>query len=345
MVDGLSDSLMRQRKIESPNIHSGTVEKPVVTKSLRPSCDTLEKEDKPFSPKEELPVNYMAAAGNSLRDADGCRLADKMTSVFNQYYNNEADINAIKNVMNKTIDAIGQYYVDCGYKKEDIIADIIEDVYERARYCNIAGAWQQSWEEGKQYASMYGRSGEAGDNWTYYDSKYHYMSESMKTSIQTIAKQIGETHGVSDLDLPTEYDPVTQPELYKMMRSYNAHVNFQMCDNRCNGKIVDENLAPPEGFRFFYKGNTSGTNVYDALLEPSSKREHALFDSVLHVWYRDLHFRGRIPTYSVDYAKEAHPEVNMYDAVAKVTPIPEEAAEFMKNCIFFSPYFSRRFAR
>ena len=74
MVDGLSDSLMRQRKIESPNIHSGTVEKPVVTKSLRPSCDTLEKEDKPFSPKEELPVNYMAAAGNSLRDADGCRL-------------------------------------------------------------------------------------------------------------------------------------------------------------------------------------------------------------------------------------------------------------------------------
>lgn len=343
MINHLRDPYYTEKTIGTSFAKLGTSEKSDVPISPHLGRDILEMETKPLRAKVDLPVNYMTEGG-IFQDTDGCRLGQKMTSIFDQYYNNEVNIDAIKDVMNKTINIIGQYYVDCGYKKEDIISDIIEDVYERARYCNIASAGQQSQKDGKKYAMMYDIDGKS-DDWTYYDSKYYYISESMKLSIQTIAKEIGKAHGITELNLPTEYDPATQPELYKMFNSYNAHINFQMCDNHCNGRIIDENLAPPEGFRFFYKGNTSGINVYNESLAPSSKRENALFDSVLHVWYQGIRFTGRIPTYSIDYSKKAHPEVNMYDAVAKVQSIPKEISRFMKNCIFFSPYFAWKCAR
>lgn len=121
-----------------------------------------------------------------------------------------------------------------------------------------------------------------------------------------------------------------------------------MCDWERNtmhmGSIIDETMAPPRGFRFFYRGNESGNDrIVPTLLAPRSEPGDA-FDGVLQVWYGEWSFTGRVP---VRQNPHLYPtSVNMLDVVTDADPTgtPDEIKDFLGNFDFFTVYLSGRYA-
>ena len=106
------------------------------------------------------------------------------------------------------------------------------------------------------------------------------------------------------------------------------------------GSMIDEALAPPEGFRFFYKGNANGTNLVVPTLDAPRDEMEAAFDGVLQAWFGDWSFMGRVP---VRQNPDKYPtSVNMFDVINNVDPggVPSEITNFLQNFDFFSQYMS-----
>ena len=107
--------------------------------------------------------------------------------------------------------------------------------------------------------------------------------------------------------------------------------------------MIDETMVPPKGFKFFYKGNDSGTNNYKGI--PSSDgAPESTFDGILHVWYGDWSYVGRVP---VRKDPTRFPiSVNMYDAVAqKRADIPSDIVPMLKNFDFYTFFLSDQYEK
>lgn len=116
--------------------------------------------------------------------------------------------------------------------------------------------------------------------------------------------------------------------------SYNTYVNFCARTTSYNGNMIDEDMVPPKGFRFFYKGNDSGMNRYPSDLVSDGTPESE-FDGILHMWYNDWAFVGRVPVRMDGTRFPTH--VNMYDAVRTTArDIPDMVVPFLKNFDLFS---------
>lgn len=286
----------------------------------------------------KVPKNYVMLA----EATEGKNYSQQIAESFAQYHSGEGDAAAVKDTLSGTVAALRSYYIEQGYSEADIMSGLIEDVYSCAKLNNIHGAFEASWQDSLPLAAeQNGHDGNTRD-WIYYDAKYYYSSEEMKTTLQSIMREIGAEYGVTDLDLSAEYaDGDIRKGIYS---SYNTIVNDNARNSAHVGSMIDETMVPPEGLRFFYKGNEAGTNLLVPQITAPYDEPEAAFDGALQVWYGDWSFTGRVP---VRQNPDKFPiSVNMFDVINNADPggAPSEITDFLKNFDFFAKFQSGRYA-
>ena len=282
-----------------------------------------------------LPKNFLGA-GSEGTSLSGAMLGLQMKEVFVNFFRGQIDESALETAMSDIIADLRSSYVDKGYDEAEFMLQLIEDTYEVARLDVVLGAGSASWYAGRSIAAEHNGHEENTADWIYYDANFYYQSEEMKGTLQEITKRLAVKFGVNpaELNLPTEYpDGDIRKGIYS---SYNTY----MCDRARNvggfGSIIDETMPPPEGLRFFYKSNESGTDKVVPKLPAPRDEVGAIFDGVLRVWYGDWSFIGRVP---VRQDPSKFPiSVNMFDVVSagSKTPVPQEITGFLQNVDFFT---------
>lgn len=287
----------------------------------------------------KVPKNFVMMAEMQ----EGKNYSTEISQAFAQYHSGEVDATSVKNTLSATVASLRNYYIEQGYSEDDIMPGLIEDVYSQAKLYNVHGAFESSWQDSLPLAAeQNGHDGNTRD-WIYYDSKYYYSVEEMATSIQDMMREIGAEYGITDFDLPMEYeDGDIRKGIYS---SYNTIISHNASNDAHVGNMIDETLAPPEGFRFFYKGNQDGMNLLAPTITDVTGEPEAAFDGVLQAWYGDWSFTGRVP---VRQNPDKFPiSVNMFDVINNADPsgAPSEITSFLKNFDFFAPFMSGLYAK
>lgn len=287
-----------------------------------------------------LPKNFMFD-GVGLDGSSGVQIAKQIKNVYCQYYDGNADEHDIATVLSDVVDNLKRSYINMGYEPEKFMPKLLLDVYDNARFYNIHAVDDRSCRDSLTLAAKYNGSDRNSRDTIYYDAKYYYQSEEMKNTQLEIMKKIGQRHGVTDLDLPTEYPKGSLQE--SLNSSYNTRINESARNDTLVGNMLDESFVPPPGFKFFYKGNEPGSNIYPSSL-PSPDGTADRFDGVLHVWYNDWSFVSRVPVRQD--ATKFPISVNMYELVSSMCDtIPEEIVPALKNFDFFTMIQSGNYKR
>lgn len=282
-----------------------------------------------------LPKNFLGI-GSKGTTLSGTQLGVKLADAFSNFYRGEIDKSTLESTFSDIVADLRISYINKGYDEKDFMIQLIEDAYTVSRLYNIRGAGEASWHDGLPLAAEHNGHNENTADWIYYDAGYYYQSEEIKGTLQEFAKRQAVKYGIdpSSLNLPTEYpDGDIREGIYS---SYNTYQNSRARDVGQFGNIIDETMPPPKGLRFFYKANESGTDKLVPDLPAPRDEMESVFDGVLHVWYGDWSFIGRVP---VRQNLSKFPiSVNMFDVVSEASkfPIPNEITGFLHNVDFFT---------
>ena len=282
-------------------------------------------------PGNPIPLNFMMD-GVGRDGVPAQRLGNQITSAFTRYHSGVTDEKAVEDALADVVANFRSAYIDMGCDPAEFMPQLLNDVYNRAKISNVNGAAISSFQDSRALAAQYNGSNKYSSDVIYYDSKYYYQTEAMKVTLRESILRIGERYGVKNLELsgPEPNDPVAR----KIYSSYNTVINDNARQNLLVGNMVDESMVPPKDFRFFYKSNDDGMNIYSSQLT-AGKGSESFFDGVLHVWYGDWSYTGLVPV-RMDATK--YPvSVNMYDTIARSgKEIPDEIVPALKNFDFFT---------
>jgi hypothetical protein len=308
-----------------------------------PEFDTYAASAKEFTEKtrrlfshyheDGLPKNFLLT-GRVLPDGSTTEMNNRLDRVFTHYYTGQVNERAVKDTISQVVAELRSNYCALGLDETKFMPKLIEDVYETCRLFVVGNAGSESWMESRKYAELYnGHDGNTCD-WIYYDSKYYFSSEAMKNTLRETAQTLGDQYGCPELKLPTTYsDNDPRRGIYS---SYNTYINNYARSQWMIGNMIDESMVPPENFRFFYKANESGNNHFPSSLSHNKSEPESQFDSVLHVWYGDWSYTGRVP---VRFDATKNPvSVNMLDTIRRnsKTGVPSDIVDFLKNFDFFT---------
>ncbi|MDE7261322.1 MAG: hypothetical protein K2N78_04560 [Oscillospiraceae bacterium] len=344
-INGINLSLASITRIYQNN--DGTVQKktfhtddPDFDAYVAERNEVLKEWKEKFSTEDPdgIPKNFLMS-GISSDGTSGSRVSEKISKVFKQYYAGGADEKEIETTLRDIVADFRTSYVNQGFDPDTFMPRLLEDVYVSARLYNISSVDLKSHIEGRTLAARYNGSNVNSRDFIYYDAKYYYQSEAMKDTTIEIMQKIAREYGVSNAEFPREYeDGDIRKGIYG---SYNTIANEYLRHEFMVGNMVDETMAPPKDFGFFYKGNDSGTNNYQGI--PSTHGvPGSTFDGILHVWYGDWSYTGRVPVRQD--ATQFPISINMYDTIAENrSDIPEEIVPMLKNFDFFTVYLSGRY--
>lgn len=283
--------------------------------------------------EDDTPRNYVMFASTRLGVP---KIMQPLGEAFERFYRGMDDEKAVESKLSGLVAQLRGFCVEQGYDPAEFMPRMLEDVYEIARLDNIRGAGVASWYESRPLDLAYTSYKRDSKDSIYYNSDFYFRSEEMKGTLLEMTKSIAAKYGVdaSTLDLPTRYEG---DDLRRgIYSSYNTLVAEKAFNDTRIGWMLDETMVPPKGLRFFYQGNSNGTNtLVPTLSAPRYDEGRCAFDGLLQVWYGDWSFTGRVPV----RMDRAYPiSVNMYDAVEMNKPgeIPEEIVPFLKNWDFFS---------
>lgn len=297
--------------------------------------EVREKNQQVVEQEDGLPKNFLAPLSGGMTQT-GLQHFKQIKAVFENYYCMGLDKKAVENILSDVVADIRAFYINEGYDEAEFMPKLLEIVYDLARLQNINGAGLASWRNGLELAAEQNGHDRDTKDWVYYDSDYYYRSEEMKGTLITMIQRIAARYQVdaSELNLPTDY-PANDLRA-KIYSSYNTYINHWAREEHRIGSIIDETVAPPEGFRFFYKANDSGTNLWVPNLKAPQDEPEAAFDGVLQVWYGDWSFVGRVPVRQNSYKFPI--SVNMFDVVSKGSRflIPKEIEDYLHNVDFFT---------
>lgn len=298
---------------------------------LTPNFDTVQVSRYSFLDNNGIPKNFLLGGDVKLPHGSETEMDNQIINAYHDYYTGQCDEEFVRNTLSEVVESLRSNYVDLGFDEEEIMPHIIEDVYAKARMEVVIGADEAGFADSKKLVAQYNGHDRNTKDSIYYDSDYYYKCEAMKTSLVEHAKALGEKYGAVNLNLPKDYDS-TDPR--RKFNSYNTIVNDYAGVQWRIGNMIDDEMVPPENFRFFYKSGERGTNIYSESLTEVSDDGAEMFDGVLHVWQDDWSFAGRVPVRS---NAVRNPAINMYDVVSKGSNrIPKESVNFLKNFDFFS---------
>lgn len=291
-----------------------------------------------------LPNNFFSI-GSEGTTLSGAMLGVKVGDAFKSFYRGEIDEKALETALANTVADLRNSYIAKGFREEEFMPQLLENLYDISRLYNIGGAYEASWFEGRALAAEQYGDVKRKDHFIYYNSDYYYQSEEMKGTVKDMIQKLAKQYEVdpSALDLPDEYpDGDLRKGIYS---SYNTIVNHYAREQNRIGSMIDETMIPPKGFRFLYCGNESGTNPMVSELSAPQDEPEAFFDGVLQIWYGDWSFTGRVPVRQNPY--EFPISVNMFDVVSagSKTPIPSEITDFLHNMDFFTMTVSQLYIR
>ena len=340
---GLS-SITRQVQTGRTNADGTPETKTVTYKRGDPELDAYEAEvKKQFEKKQHdmwfgengMPKNLVSYAMWSRCEP---KITQPLFDSFERFYRGIDDEKSVEQTMSSLVANLKGYYTDQGYNPEEFMPSLIEDVYDIARMGNIRGVGIASLNESRALdTANRGFQRESKDS-VYYNSDFYYSSEEMKGTLVSLTKKIATKYGVdpAKLELPTSYpEGDVRKGIYS---SYNTIVAGDAFNKRRIGWMLDETMVPPKGLRFFYQGNTNGTNtLVPTLSAPRYDDGDSNFDGVVQIWYGDWSFTGRVPVRKNSYLYPI--SVNMFDAVTMNHPgeVPGEIVPFLKNWDFFDP--------
>ena len=298
-----------------------------------PEFDTYvaEEQRKREEAKAALPKHFMFdAVGEDGTSAS--KMGYNLSQAFTQYYCGTLDEKGIEYAIQDVVANLRGAYVKKGFDEEEFMPKLLKDVHDLLKSSNIYGASAKSGIEARKMAAYYNGDDRNSKDFIYYDADLYYQSEEMKGTILEIMQRTAQKYGFSDIEFPEGYaDGDIRKGIYS---SYNTIIFERARGDFRVGNMIDETMAPPKGFRFFYKGNASGINNYRGL--PSSDgTPESTFDGVLHIQYGDWSYVGRVP---VRQNPTQFPiSVNMYDFVSRNrNDIPKEIIPAMKNFDFFA---------
>lgn len=318
-------------KTQSATTKNVTAKKDTGLKTA-PSFDKVKISRYSFLDENGIPKNFLIGGDVDLPHGNETQLEEQITNAYRNYYRGECDEESVRNTLSEVIESLRSNYVDLGFNEKEIMPHIIEDVYARARFDVIQQADLAGFSDSKKLVAQYNGHDRNTKDSIYYDSAYYFKSEAMKTSLLEQAKALGEKYGATNLNLPKDYEPTDPRHIYS---SYNTIVNNYAGVQWRIGNMIDDEMVPPENFRFFYKSGESGTNIYPGSLTESTGDGADMFDGVLHVWQDDWSFISRVPVRSNAIQ---NPSINMFDVINKksTSGIPKESINFLKNFDFFS---------
>ena len=337
----LSSSEGKNDKSATETFYKGD---PEYDECVKESLALKEKGRLMFEQENGLPKNFLSPMSEGVTHT-GLQLCVQVKSVFESLYRMDIDERALEDTLSDVVADIRAFYISEGYDETEFMPKLLEDVYDMARLSNINGAGVASWYDGLPLAAEQNGHDRDTKDWVYYDSDYYYRSEEMKGSLINMIQRIATRYQVeaSDLNLQTEY-PANDVR-NGIYSSYNAYINHSTREEHRIGSIIDETMVPPKGFRFFYKSNEAGTNLWVPTLDAPQDEPEAAFDGVLQVWYGDWYFVGRVPVRQNPY--EFPISVNMFDVVSagSKAPIPTEITDFLHNMDFFTTTQSQTYAQ
>ena len=278
----------------------------------------------------DLPLNFMVD-GIRKDGTPSVFFGRELNQVFQNYHSGKLDDRAVEKELYGVVANLRSTYADMGWDVKEFLPKLLNDVYEQAKISNIYGAAQCSFQDSRALAAQYNGSDKNSRDVIYYDSKYYYQTEDMKTTLRESILRIGESFGLTDLELSGPEPNMAARSIYF---SYNTVINEHARQDFLVGNMVDESMVPPKNFRFFYKSNDDGMNIYSPQLT-AGKGSESFFDGVLHVWYGNWSYNGLVPV-RMDATK--YPvSVNMYDTIARSgKEIPDEIVPALKNFDFFT---------
>lgn len=343
IMNGMRLSLASTTRPDQKN--RGTIQQKV-SQEDNPEFDTyaadaakLKEKMEWFDRSSKLPINFLMD-GTLADGTGGCTAVQTIAKAFNQYYDGALDEKGIESTLRDVVSNFRTSYINQGFDPDEFMPKLLKDVYSGARLATIGGVPIKG-ETGRELLAHYNGNERNSRDYIYYDAKYYYQSEEMKDKTIEMMQKISKEYGYSDLESPREYeDGDTRKGIYG---SYNTFINNYARQQFGIGNMIDETMVPPKGFRFFYKGNDSGMNNYTGI--PSSDgTPESHFDGILHVWYGDWSYVGRVP---VRQDPTQFPtSVNMYEHIAgSGSDIPKEIAPMLKNFDFYTLYMSGQYEK
>lgn len=243
---------------------------------LTPNFDSVQVSRNPFVDENNIPKNFLVGGIFKLPHGNETELDQKINSAYLDYYTGKGDEQSVKKALSEVVESLRSNYVELGYSEEEIMPHIIEDVYATARLASVGRAKEASFLESRELVAQYnGHDGNTKDS-IYYNSDYYFKSENMKTSLIEHAKELGEKYGVTDLNVPRDYESNDPRRIYN---SYNTMVNNYAGKQWRIGNMLDDDMVPPENFRFLYKNGDTGTNIFPESIAKNS--DSSRFDGIL----------------------------------------------------------------
>ena len=258
-------------------------------------------------------------------DTFGYQMQKDIADHMRQYYAGEVSDDDVGNFFNECCSSMRAYHSQMrhttGMNEEDN-TQIVSEIYEMFAKENQRAARNANYEEGLEINKQYGANSRQ-DDWCYYNADYYYQCENTHDLLRGIAANMAE-----EWEFPTiDTDEIERNSKFTLDGGFefNSGWNFTYRNQVGRSSMADETVAPPDGFKFFYKENGAAEN-----------RGIVQFWAGANSWKADVPFyisrdslKGQIFNLA-DYAKLSESDTGNYRAYN----------EFFKNFSIITRWYS-----
>lgn len=188
-------------------------------------------------------------------DSFGYDMQREISGYMKDYYSGEVSQDELKNYFADCCKEMRIYRTQQHQTSGSDIEDnrlIVSQMYEIFAKENQRAARVANYQEGKELnASSYPNT--RNDDWSYYNADYYYQCEDTKSILQSAVSDMTDKWELSSIDVK-EIECNSQYTLDGGF-DFNSGWNFTYRNQIGRSSMTDETIAPPKGFKLFYKEN------------------------------------------------------------------------------------------
>lgn len=199
--------------------------------------------------------------GSVFGDNFGYEMQKDITNYMESYYAGEISKEDIKDYFYECCTSMRVYRAQANQTTGTNEVDntqIISQIYEMFAKENQRMANHANYQEGLTVNSEYSRDNQTVD-WCYYNSDYFYQCEETHELLKDVVQEMAEQWDLSaiDTDRIEKSSKLTLDGGFDFNSGWNHHFRCQ----HSRSSMEDESIAPPDGFRIYYKENNNGTGL------------------------------------------------------------------------------------
>lgn len=221
-----------------------------------PPLDSYEKSEQVKEAAYECYHNYLLSKGlpkgGVFCDPFGYDMINDIRNCMLNFYSGKSSQEDVENFFYECCTSMRIYRTQQYQTTGTNTADnqrIVSEIYERFAKANAHAASSVNYNKGLSInAKIYGG---LGKGYAYYNSDYYYQCEDMRETLQELTAKMTEKW---------ELPPIDTAEVIKNSRltvdggfDFNSLWNFTYRNQAGTASIEDESMAPPKGFKLFFK--------------------------------------------------------------------------------------------